>query len=296
MNTLLSTSVFCALQKNDELELIEVKHPKCQASLCLQGAHLLSFKPTNQLDYLWLSSTAQYKQGASIRGGIPVCWPWFGVVEKNPTEVQQHIQSTQAHGFARTLNWQLESLSESVHGVDITLSLEHSEHTLKLWPFKFKLQAHFHFSEQLTVRLETHNLDQKDMAFTQALHSYFPTPDITQTLISGANGSSYVDALDGWQEKQQVGQIQFQQEVDRIYKTGGPFQYEVNNQRFELSTNNSQSSIIWNPWVNKSKTLSQFSHEDYQSMFCIESANALDDFVTLNQNQSHCLTMTLKTI
>lgn len=291
--SLLSTAAFCTSKKHDELEVIEINHPNCSARLSLQGAQLLSFKPAKQADLLWLSDSVEYKAGQSLRGGIPICWPWFGVVDKNCDEVKKAIHSDAAHGFARTQQWQLHSLKESVQGVKISLCLEANNETLKLWPFQFKLFAHFDFTHSVSLSLVTVNTDSKSMCFTQALHTYFPTTDIQTTSIKGLNKISYIDALDSWQEKQQIGPVSFNQEVDRIYKSGGPFLLNSPKQNLLLETQNSQSTIIWNPWVKKSKTLSQFSHTDYLTMFCVESANALEDVVRLKPNQSHCLVMTL---
>lgn len=291
--SLLTTAAFCTSKKNDELDIIEITHPHFSARLSLQGAQLLTFKPTNKTDFLWLSESVKYKSGQSLRGGIPICWPWFGVVEKNSNEVKSAIHSEAAHGFARTLQWQLHSLEENVQGVKISLCLESNPETLKLWPFKFKLFAHFDFTHSMTLSLETVNTDSKNMCFTQALHTYFPTTDILATSIKGLNNVSYTDALDQWQKKQQKGQVSFDEEVDRIYMSGGPFLLSSPQQNLVLETQNSQSTIVWNPWINKSKILSQFSHSDYLNMFCVESANALEDIVRLKPNQSHSLVMTL---
>ena len=291
--SLLTTAAFCTAKKIHELNIIDVNHPNFSARISLQGAQLLSFKPTNKPDFLWLSETVEYKAGQSLRGGIPICWPWFGVVDKNIKEVKGAINSKAAHGFARTMQWQLHSLKESVHGVKLSLFLESNAETLKLWPFQFKLFAHFDFTHTVSISLETINTDTKSMCFTQALHSYFPTTDILATTIKGLNNISYTDALDQWQEKQQTGQVSFDQEVDRIYKSGGPFILSSPQQSLLLETQNSQSTVVWNPWINKSRTLSQFSHTDYLNMFCVENANALEDVV--KPKQSHQLIMKLST-
>lgn len=291
--SLLSTAAFCTSKKHDELDIIEVSHPNFSANLSLQGAQLLSFKPTRQADFLWLSKIVDYKAGQSLRGGIPICWPWFGVVDKNCDDVKKAIHSNTAHGFARIQKWQLHSLEENAHGVKISLCLEANSETLKLWPFKFKLFAHFDFTHSMTLSLETVNTDSKNMCFTQALHTYFPTTDILATSIKGLNNVSYTDALDQWQKKQQKGQVSFDEEVDRIYNSGGPFLLSSPQQNLVLETQNSQSTIVWNPWINKSKMLSQFLHTDYLNMFCVESANALEDIVRLKPNQSYTLVMIL---
>lgn len=291
--SLLTSSAFCKNVKHDELDTIEINHPNFSAHVCMQGAQLLSFKPTDKPDFLWVSDKIEYKKDRSLRGGIPICWPWFGVVDKNIDSVKANIQSQAAHGFVRTMIWQLHSLKESVNGVEISLCLESNTETLKLWPFKFKLLAHFSFSHELTVTLETVNTDSKKMHLTQALHTYFPTTDIQATHIRGLNNVPYTDALDQWQEKQQAGKVIFDQEVDRIYQSGGPFSLNSPQQCLTLHTQNCHSTVVWNPWIKKSTTLSQFNDKDYLTMFCVESANALHDVVSIKPTQSHCFSMTL---
>lgn len=290
---LLSSSAFCKSVKYDELNIIEISHPKFTAKICLQGAQILSFKPNKQADFLWLSDTVEYKKGRSLRGGIPICWPWFGVVDKNIGAVKNNIHSQAAHGFARTMLWKLHEIKESVHDVKISLCLESNPETLKDWPFTFKLFAHFSLSSHMNLCLETINTGSNAMCLTQALHTYFPTSDISKTSIHGFNKTHYIDALECWQEKQQTGKVTFDQEVDRIYQSDGEFLLDSPDQCLKLQTENSRSTVVWNPWIKKSLTLSQFSADDYRSMFCVESANALEDVVNIEPNESQFLSMTL---
>ena len=135
---MLNNSAFCTYTKIDEIECIEIKHPKFEAQICLQGAQLTRFKHTEHGDLLWLSPQAQYKKGASVRGGIPICWPWFGALEFNPAIIKESVKtpisSSNAHGFARELPWELIEVQESAHGVEVSLQLRHNQDTLKIWP------------------------------------------------------------------------------------------------------------------------------------------------------------------
>lgn len=291
--TPLKHSAFCTLKKIDELDCIEVQHPKFIAQICLQGAQLTQFTHSEKGAFVWLSPDAQYKQGQSLRGGVPICWPWFGVLEKNPDAVSQAVLTEKnAHGFARTQIWQLHEIKESVHGVSIEMELTSNPVTKAIWPYDFKLRCSFHFSDTLSIELTTHNIGTPSFTFSQALHTYLGVNKIEDVRISGAHQHSYVDALDDWQSKQQDGQIKIQQEVDRIYLG------EINYGLFDGTNNislisNSASSVVWNPWINKSKTLSQFPHTAYKNMLCIENGNILEDVMTLKKNEHHCLTMTL---
>jgi len=284
---------YCTLATQDQLECLHIEHPNFFAEICLQGGQLTQFKHKELGDFVWLSPTAEYKTGQSLRGGIPICWPWFGVLEKNPQAVIQNVNGPQgSHGFARTAIWQLSSIAEEQDGVIVELTLSHDEKSLAIWPFKFSLTCRFHLGDQLKVELIHHNLDSKTVHYSQALHTYFPIKHITQTQIEGAEDCTYVDALDNWQRKTQQGHILFTQETDRVYLGDIAYSLNAGTHTFNLLSN-SQSSVVWNPWIDKSKTLSQFPNDAYQSMVCIENGNILDDIVSLEPNQSHTLRMTL---
>lgn len=290
----LSQSAFCQSIMIDELECLHIKHPKFFAEICLQGAQLTKFQHFELGQFVWLSPTAEYKKGQGLRGGIPICWPWFGVLEKNPKEiVDQVLTSELAHGFARTQSWELHSIQESAHDVTVECLLKQTPKSLAIWPFPFELRCRFHFSDKLRIELITINTGLKTFTFSQALHTYLNVKDIGNVRIYGANNHQYVDALDHWQTKRQQGTIVINQEVDRIYQ--GKINYQLYNGEHHLTlSSNSASSVVWNPWVKKSKTLSQFPHTAYKSMLCIENGNILDDVVNLEKDQRHCLSMTLE--
>jgi len=301
----LNQCAFIHLEQRDELEVLAIEHPLFSAAIALQGAQLLSFQPKGQpskgqAPWIWLSPDSEYKAGQSLRGGIPICWPWFGAANKNPNAVQQqitHIDNAPAHGFARSINWQIDSVHESCHEIRVVLSLSHNAESLSIWPFEFRVKAEFTLGRTLQVALTTTNLSQRNMALTQALHTYYPSNDIGNVSIAGTANQTYTDALDRWQAFTQANTQVFNQEVDRIFHTGGPFGFSVGDQngtqRLTLTAENSASTIIWNPWIEKAKRLSQFADNAYQTMFCVETANALDDAQTLAPNATHRLSLML---
>lgn len=298
---------FCQLNWRDQLQCIEINHPQFCATLVLQGAQLIEFSPHGETNWLWLSESAQYRRGQSLRGGIPICWPWFGDADKNPPDVQQLINdrgNSRAHGFARNEIWQLEDISESCNTVGITLSL--LAENRKDWHGQAKLSAHFLFSRKhCQLSLTTTNLSTQALALSQALHTYFPTTEIKQSRVYGLEGCSYLDALqtdnnsdngsgNNWRRMKQQAPVSFAQEVDRVYY---PRSYNLRLQTPQhitnISSQNSHSCVVWNPWVNKAKRLSQFADDAYQRMLCIETANVMDDQVQLAPGESHQLQLTL---
>ena len=288
--------IFCKLIRKGELDVIQIDHPLVRATLLLQGAQLVEFSPQKNdfNNLLWLSKSVEYKQGKPLRGGIPICWPWFGNLEKNPDNIQQQVKSEHrpAHGMVRDIPWHISSIKESCESVIVELNVQSNESTLNIWPFDFSLIARFTFSQTLTLELITENTGKECFAFSQALHTYFPTSDITQTYIHNADQAQYIDALDDWKEKVQQGRVVFNQETDRLYffkKNSKSEQFklrvETPGHQLNLTTKNSLSAVIWNPWIEKSQRLSQFSAEDYESMYCIESANVMSNHKTVEAKQ-----------
>lgn len=273
-----------------ELEAIEVHHPLFRARLFLQGAHLTHFATHDKPDWLWLSDTARFETGRAIRGGIPLCWPWFGVPEKNPPEVRKRIRTKAAHGFVRTALWKLEDVRESAHEVEICLSLRADDDFADVWEGHALLLATFSFSVRgCQIALTTTNLGADPLAYTQALHTYLPTSDIERTHISGLDGSDFVDTLRDWRYCQQKGDVVFHGETDRIYESAAPLVVSTPGSRRTLNAIGSDSTVVWNPGPQKAQALSDFPDSGWKSMLCVETANALSDYRVLNKGQSHTL-------
>lgn len=275
----------------NQLEALEIRHPDFRAQVFLQGAHLTHFSPTNESNWLWLSDTARFQTGVAIRGGVPICWPWFGVPDKNPTAVREHILCDTAHGFARTAVWKLEEVRESAQVVEITLSLDANSDFSQLWNGRASALVTFRFSATAChIALTTSNLGPTPLSLSQALHSYFPTADIARTRVSGLEGNTYTDTLEQWQTKVQQGDIRFCGEVDRIYDTGTQdIGITTPDAAYRLSSSGSRSAVIWNPGPEKAGQLSDFANHAWQTMLCVETANALDDIQVLNSGQTHTL-------
>jgi len=290
----IKTSAFCSLTRKQELECLTIQHPKFAAEFCLQGAQLTQFQAVNKRPLIWLSPTAEYKGGSSVRGGIPVCWPWFGALHKNPESVRRTLGSSdQAHGFARTALWTIKELQESCHEISVTFELTHNEDTLKIWPQPFRLTLVATLSNHIELSLICENLSDETWNISQALHTYFPVDSIHDCRIVGAHRQTYIDALDEWKEKQQQGNIKIGEEVDRLYFGKSDYRIATSEQTIRVQSN-SNSSVIWNPWIEKSTRLSQFPNQAYKNMLCIESANVMHDCITLAPAESHTLQVTIQ--
>ncbi len=272
---------------------------QAQLDIVQQGGQILSYFPDiNQPPLIWLSACAEYQQGHSVRGGVPVCWPWFGDIQRNPAAVQKMTtKDAPFHGLARTLDWQLTHSSAANNGVQLSLQLDASQ-GLSGWPHAATVQLQIELAERLTIRLHNHNLGSEPLAISQALHSYFAVSDIRQTQVEGLAGCTYYDTLEQWQLREQEGNLKFSGETDRIYLQVPEHLQIIDlgwQRRIDLRSQGSHSAIVWNPWIAKAQTLSGFASDAWQQMLCIESANVLDDHLLLAPGEQHCLQLELST-
>ncbi|WP_213611514.1 D-hexose-6-phosphate mutarotase [Pseudoalteromonas sp.] len=279
----LSPSV-CIERTDSGLEFMSINSHQCKAKIFLQGGQITEFTPKDKLPLLWVSGDETFTEGKSIRGGIPICWPWFGQHDNNEFP---------AHGFARTLVWQADEVNESDSNVTVSLKLPMRQVNPTFWPYQSSLRVEFILSEQLEVRLTTCNLGNTPFSYTQALHTYLPIADIHNTRVAGLQGAQYIEFDQG--PFKQDGVVEFTRETDMVYTQAAAVQtIETPQGIISVSRENSRSCVLWNPWIEKSKRLSNFADDDYQTMLCLEAANVLEDAVTLEPKQSHTLVTTIK--
>jgi len=266
------------------LDFIEIKNNKAYAKIALNGGHIFHYERIGQKPLLWLSEISDFEDGKSIRGGIPICWPWFGKPEGK----------TLQHGFARTSKWtHISSKEIDTNTTVVILKLQHSEESLKLFPYKFELALHVEVGESLKVELITTNLDTKSFTITQALHTYFAISHIDDVEINGLEDKPYLDALTSKDEVQD-GVIIFNQEVDRVYQeVDKPIVLKDKTNALHVESSGSSSTVIWNPWIDKCSRMSAMKPDAYKEFVCIETANAFDDVRTILPNESHTLLVIL---
>lgn len=274
------------MQKRDELAYIEVENSVASAKIALQGAHIFDYTLKGKGSVLFLSDTSVFKEGKAIRGGIPICWPWFGANEQDNTFPN--------HGFARTSVWHDERTQVLDEGLSkVTLSLESTKETFALWPHAFKLTLDVYVGNELRLELRSQNVGTKPFTISSALHTYLTIDDISKTTVDGLEGKSYFDKTQNAFAVQQ-GDIDFSKEVDRIYK-GVDTDIIVNNMNIEhnIHTEGTETIVVWNPAEELASNMADLAN--HTQMLCVESANVLDDTVTLEAGESHTLTQTITT-
>ena len=264
------------------LQSIHISNDFCEAEIALQGGQILKFfSKTQQKDLLWLSELNTYNVGKAIRGGIPLCFPWFGTHAKH--------SDYPSHGFARNLVWTCETISQDESGHHLILSLTDNEMTRKYWDFAFRLNMHIHCGEQLKLEMHLSNLDHECFEYGFAWHSYFPA----QTKIAqiyGLENENYIDQLNGNSlQIQKDEEISFHAELDRIYpETRGNFILKQNEHDSISIQSSAKSAVIWNPWIEKSARLTDVHDDAWQDFVCIECGQIATQMRQLNAGESVC--------
>lgn len=283
----------------DELPCWRIKTGSAELLIAEQGAQVLSYQPNGEPPLIWLSEQAHFRRGQSVRGGVPVCWPWFGDLMRNPSSVRAMRDSADpapAHGEARNLDWRLLDIVKDASAVSLAFELIRPAGGLPHWPHAVDLQLAIRLDQRLTLCLTSYNRDDHPVTLSQALHTYLALSDIHQVKLQGLDGLRYIETLDNWEERQQQGELGFDSETDRIY-LGTPPKLSLEDpawgRRICLATSGSHSAIVWNPWIDKARRLSQFADDAWQRMLCIETANVLTDTVEIAPGKSASLAFSL---
>jgi len=267
-------------------EYIEVSNAVASAKIALQGAHIFDCKSGGE-DLIWLSEASDFEEGKAIRGGVPLCWPRFGSIDKTLPQ----------HGFARTELFEFVSSTEIDEKTTETIfRLSENENTLSIWNQKFILELKVVVSDKLTMELTSTNTDEVSYMITQALHSYIPVSHISHAVVKGLDTKPFVDAVDG-KTKVQSGDIVFNSEVNRVYQDVKDEVLLVDkNRTTRVKNSGSNSIVVWNPAKENCKNMSAFNDDSYETFVCIESSNAFDDIITLEPNSSHTLKAVIDTL
>lgn len=288
-----------ALQKNGNtlyfktgkggITVVEVQNQHASAIISLQGAHILSWIPEGEEEVIWLSDDATFAKGKSVRGGIPICWPWFGESASTHTSNEKFP----AHGFARTVNWQViktEALDDGATSIYFTT--HPLDDNRQMWPADTSVEYQLTIGKKLEMELITRNNGKKAIIIGQALHTYFNVGDVSKVLLHGLDDTDYLDKLENFASKHQHGPITINQEVDRIYLdtiNDCVIEDKTLNRNIIIIKCGSHSTVVWNPWQKTANKMADLGEDGYKKMLCVESCNAADDVVTIDAGKVHHL-------
>ena len=269
---------------NGGLARVQITGAFGEGEMYLHGAHLTSWKPAGHDEVLFISTKSRWEEGHAIRGGIPICFPWFrGKVD------DAHAP---AHGFVRTKMWQLESIVEigNENGVAVTMFTQSDEHTRKWWPGEFRLVHRVTFGSALRLELVCMNTGTMPFRFEEALHTYNRIASIQDARVQGLDGVSYLDNTDSNKEKTQRGDVVVAAQTDSAYRNN---QNEValldpkRKRRIRLQKEHSLSTVVWNPWSEGATRLQDLGEGEWRQFLCVEASNILDAAINLAPGQEH---------
>lgn len=271
------------------LDYIEIDNEHATAKIALQGAHVMAWQPKSQQHpVLWLSSNARYVQGRSIRGGIPICWPWFGA---HPTD-----GTLCPHGFARVMPWQLIDAETIKNGATrLVFQMLEPEESKRQLTYSFVLTLTIIIGETLRMDLATTNKADHPFMIGEALHTYFHVSDVASIKIHGLEDALYADKVSNYERRVETSDIQFKSEFDRVYLNTNAdcVIYDAGFSReTRISKSGSQSTVIWTPWQEKAEQMADMgAPNEWRGMICVETANALENSVVISPNRTHTLSV-----
>jgi len=264
----------------------QVSNAQGSGAIACQGAQVLTWAPAGQPPVVWLSTDARFQTTKSLRGGIPVCWPWFGAHAQDPAKP--------AHGFARNLDWEVRETASTPEGTRIVMVFTPGEAQRAVWPHAAGLTLAVTLGKTLRLVMTTRNTGAEPIVITQALHTYFHVGDIASARVEGLDGCDYIDkAVSGDPRIRQEGPILIDREVNRIYLgCPGPVAIvdESLGRRILIDKSGSASYVVWNPWAETGAKFGDMGPDGYRKMLCVETTNAWTDTATIPPGAEYELT------
>jgi len=271
------------------LAQVQITGKAATGEMYLHGAHVTAWKPAGAQEVIYLSPRSLYQDGKAIRGGVPVCFPWFGDKKDDP--------EAPAHGFVRTKAWHLDSIAQTDDAVSVTMFTESSNSTQKLWPYDFRLMHRVTFGPELLLELTAINAGSTAFTFEEALHAYYKVKDATKSRVAGLSGVHYLDKTDKLRDKTQAGDVVIEAETDRVYlNTASPLELSdpVLQRRITVAKEKSRTTVVWNPWREKAAELKDLGADQWKAMLCIEVTNVGDYAVELPPGEKHTMRARVK--
>ncbi|WP_315095460.1 D-hexose-6-phosphate mutarotase [uncultured Cellulomonas sp.] len=261
------------------LALVRVSTPSASAEVYLQGAHVASWMPAGQQPVLWMSAESRYAPGAPLRGGVPVCFPWFGPAPTGDGPL---------HGFARTAQWTLVEAAERGADVVLTFALE--------GPDLFEARYEVSVGTELGLRFEVSNVGAVPLTYAEAFHTYLAVSDVQQAAITGLEHAPFVDRLHRDRAEPAAGEpLRLTGETERLYPQPGRVVVHdpTGGRDLVVDATGSADTVVWNPWTAKSASMPDFGDDEWTGMVCVETGNVHEHALTLDAGSSHAMTTTI---
>ena len=267
----------------DRLVMLELANSHGRTVITTQGATVLSYIPAGGHEVLWVSDTARYDGSKAVRGGIPVCWPWFGPHPDDP--------ALPAHGFARSETWELVAVTGGLQESRATFRLEPNQRTASMWPEAFRLELTVILGCQLQIELQASNLGSTPWRISEALHSYFRVDDARGLTVDGLAGHGYWDKQQGGVRGTQEQPLSVEPPIDRVFfDHQAPAVIHDRDRQIRIDKQGSRTTVVWNPGPDGVRGFDDIPDSAWPGMLCVETGNALDDRYTLSPGETHKMT------
>ncbi|MDR0578134.1 MAG: D-hexose-6-phosphate mutarotase [Candidatus Accumulibacter sp.] len=265
------------------LPMLLVENPLGRAVVALQGAHVMAFRPAGKDELLWVSPKTQLRAGVPIRGGIPLCLPWFG-----PGPAGQAM-----HGFARIMEWTVVAAERLANGATrLALELAGDAATSVAWPHAFSFRLEIEAGATLKMSLDAQNRGADTAPLALAFHTYFAVPDVAVARVAGLDGTTYIDKTDNFARKPQAGQVKIEATTDRIYLDVPQRQTVIAGDRRVEIESGARCAVVWNAW-NNDRNIPDLGEGNHTGYLCVERGDVADHAVTLPPGGKHRVWMSI---
>lgn len=271
------------------LQYLEIDNPLATAKIALQGGHVIHWQPKcEKQPVLWLSDHARYMKGRSLRGGIPVCWPWFGA---HPTD-----STLCPHGFARVIPWQLiDADSTDTDATRIVLQMEETAETKRQLSYAYVLTMVVTIGKRLKIDLSTTNKADHPFLIGEAFHTYLNVSDVENIRITGLQDCIFADKLRHYQRYVEHNILKFNGEFDRVYLDHNSdclVHDPIYNRVIRVGKSGSDTTVVWSPGAEKAHAMGDMGNADeWRKTVCVETANALENSVVISPNRTHTMSV-----
>lgn len=264
------------------LPFVRIQNQAGMARVCLLGATVTEFEPTGAQPVVWTSPNTHYEVGTPIRGGIPVCWPWFG---------QHATPGFPAHGFVRNQMWHVVRVEDSADDqTSIVLGIEDNADSHQLWPFHYSLELKVTVGPELELTLASTNRDERDIPYSSALHTYFRVSDIAAIRIDGLDQTTYLSKVHNYEQFIGNGPIMIGERVDRVYLNTESTCTIVDpgfGRKVVIEKSGSRTTVVWNPWARLSAEMAELGADAYRQFVCVETVVGPQEQMVLPAGKTH---------
>jgi glucose-6-phosphate 1-epimerase len=274
------------------LAAVSVNTASATGLVYLQGAHVAVWQPAGQPPVIWMSEHAVYAPGKALRGGVPICFPWFGA----------HAEHKQypAHGFARTRGFAYRGARLDAQGrTELELTLDSDAETEALFPFAFAARFRVAFGQSLGMQFEVVNRGSQGFTFEEALHSYFAVSDVKEASVRGLQGAAYLDKVRAMARfTEEATELRISGETDRVYDSSATCQIVDPGMKrtIRIEKSASASTVVWNPWAERAAQMADLGANAWPGMLCVESANVGESKITLPAGSAHLLSLAVSLV